>query len=150
MREDDGRVVSNLIVQALRQQPMTIHGDGSQTRSFCYVDDLIEGILRLVAAPAEFSGPVNLGNQQEVTVLELAKRILALTGSRSRLVRKPMPIDDPTRRCPDISLARQQLGWEPKVPLDEGLRRTIDWFASQERPQQKVFAMPTEANRDCA
>ena len=150
MREDDGRVVSNLIVQALRQQPMTIHGDGSQTRSFCYVDDLVEGILRLVAAPADFSGPVNLGNQQEVTVLELAERILALTGSRSRLVRKPMPIDDPTRRCPDISLARQQLGWEPKVPLDEGLRRTIDWFASQERPQQEVFAMPAEANRDCA
>jgi UDP-glucuronate decarboxylase len=141
--------VSNLIVQALRQQPMTIHGDGSQTRSFCYVDDLVEGILRLVAAPADFSGPVNLGNQQEVTVLELAERILALTGSRSRLVRKPMPIDDPTRRCPDISLARKQLGWEPKVPLDEGLRRTIAWFASQERPQ-KVFAMPAEANRDCA
>lgn len=149
MREDDGRVVSNLIVQALRQQPMTIHGDGSQTRSFCYVDDLIEGILRLVASPEDFSGPVNLGNQQEVTVLELAKRILALTGSRSRLVRKPMPIDDPTRRCPDISLARQQLGWEPKVPLDEGLRRTIAWFASQERPQ-KAFALPEEANRDCA
>jgi UDP-glucuronate decarboxylase len=149
MHPNDGRVVSNFIVQALKGQDITLYGDGEQTRSFCYVDDLIEGILKLVAAPADFSGPVNLGNQQEVTVLELAKRILALTGSRSRLVRKPMPVDDPTRRCPDISLARQQLGWEPKVPLDEGLRRTIAWFASQERPQQ-VFAVPAEVNRDCA
>lgn len=149
MREDDGRVVSNLIVQALRQQPMTIHGDGSQTRSFCYVDDLVEGILRLVAAPADFAGPVNLGNQQEVTVMELARRVLALTGSRSRLVKKPMPTDDPTRRCPDISLARTQLGWEPKVPLDEGLRRTIAWFASQERPRKTLLAT-TELDRDCA
>jgi len=142
-------VVSNLIVQALRRQPMTIHGDGSQTRSFCYVDDLVEGILRLVAAAAEFSGPVNLGNQQEVTVMELARRILALTGSRSRLMRKPMPIDDPTRRCPDISLARKQLDWEPRVPLDEGLRRTIAWFASQEHPT-KTRPATTELDRDCA
>ena len=149
MREDDGRVVSNLILQALRREPMTIYGDGSQTRSFCYVDDLIEGIVRLAASPADFTGPVNLGNPQEVTVLELAERIRTLTGSRSRLVRKPMPVDDPTRRCPDITLAREHLGWEPKVPLDEGLRRTIAWFEARLR----THALPlpaAEIDRDCA
>ncbi|RPE81126.1 UDP-glucuronic acid decarboxylase family protein [Vulcaniibacterium tengchongense] len=128
MQLDDGRVVSNLIVQALRNEPMTIHGDGSQTRSFCYVDDLIEGIVRLMDAPAEFTGPVNLGNPTEVTVLELARRIIDITGSRSRLVHRPMPTDDPTRRCPDIALARRALDWEPRVSLDEGLRRTVAWF----------------------
>jgi UDP-glucuronate decarboxylase len=148
MSEDDGRVVSNLIVQALRGKPMPIHGDGSQTRSFCYVDDLIEGIMRLVASPRDFTGPVNLGNQEEVTVLELAERILAITGSRSRLLHKPMPTDDPTRRCPDISLARTQLGWSPKVSLDEGLRRTIAWFEQQERLASST--VPAEVDRDCA
>ena len=132
MREDDGRVVSNLIVQAIRGEPMTIYGDGSQTRSFCYVDDLIEGIVRLMDMPREFPGPVNLGNQQEVTVLELAERILEMTGSSSRLVRKPIPVDDPTRRCPDITVAREHLGWSPQVPLEEGLRRTIAWFRQEE------------------
>jgi UDP-glucuronate decarboxylase len=128
MQFDDGRVVSNFIVQALRNEPLTIHGDGSQTRSFCYVDDLIEGIVRLMASPPEFTGPVNLGNPNEVTMLELARRVIDLTGSRSRLVHRPMPIDDPTRRCPDISLARATFGWTPQVPLDEGLRRTAAWF----------------------
>lgn len=149
MCEDDGRVVSNLIVQALRGEPMTIHGDGSQTRSFCYVDDLVEGIVRLVAAPADVTGPMNLGNQQEVTVLELAERILAMTGSRSRLVRRPMPVDDPTRRCPDIALARAQLGWSPQVSLEEGLRRTIEWFARQERLRD-AGVPAAEVDRDCA
>lgn len=128
MRADDGRVVSNLIVQALANEPMTIHGDGSQTRSFCYVNDLIEGIVRLMDTPEEFTGPVNLGNPCEVTVLELAQRVIELTGSRSRLVHRAMPVDDPTRRCPDITLARETLDWSPRVPLDEGLRRTIEWF----------------------
>jgi UDP-glucuronate decarboxylase len=128
MQADDGRVVSNLIVQALRDAPMTIHGDGSQTRSFCYVDDLVDGLVRLMESPDEVTGPVNLGNPQEVTVLELAQRIIDITGSRSRLVHKPMPVDDPTRRCPDISRARDQLGWAPAVGLDEGLRRTAAWF----------------------
>jgi UDP-glucuronate decarboxylase len=149
MRADDGRVVSNLIVQALRNRPMTIHGDGSQTRSFCYVDDLIEGMMRLMDSPAGFTGPVNLGNPYEVTVLELAERILDITGSRSRLIRKPMPIDDPTRRCPDIGLAQETLGWSPNVALDEGLRRTVAWFEanlSDVRPKN----LTVEANRDCA
>ncbi|HZF99007.1 MAG TPA: UDP-glucuronic acid decarboxylase family protein [Pseudoxanthomonas sp.] len=128
MQVEDGRVVSNLIVQALKNAPLTIHGDGSQTRSFCYVDDLIEGIVRLMDSGPEFTGPVNLGNPTEVTVLELAQRVINLTGSRSKLVYKPMPVDDPTRRCPDIALARETLGWAPRVSLDEGLRRTIAWF----------------------
>jgi len=128
MQVDDGRVVSNFIVQALRNEPLTIHGDGSQTRSFCYVDDLVEGIIRLMRSPAALLGPVNLGNPVEVTVGELAQRVIALTGSRSRVVHRPMPVDDPTRRRPDITLARLALGWEPHVALDEGLRRTIKWF----------------------
>ncbi|HVJ39422.1 MAG TPA: UDP-glucuronic acid decarboxylase family protein [Stenotrophomonas sp.] len=154
MREDDGRVVSNLVVQALRGEPLTIHGDGSQTRSFCYVDDLIEGIVRLMQAPREFTGPVNLGNPQEITVGELADRILAMTGSRSPLKRKPMPTDDPTRRCPDITLARQQLGWSPRVPLEDGLRNTIAWFASREQgarsDAEEVSLAEGEVQRDCA
>jgi len=128
MDPSDGRVVVNFIVQALRNEPLTIHGDGSQTRSFCYVDDLIEGILRLMRSPATLVGPVNLGNPVEVTVSELAQRVIALTGSKSRLVHRPMPLDDPTRRRPDIALARLALGWEPHIALDEGLRRTIRWF----------------------
>jgi UDP-glucuronate decarboxylase len=136
MRTDDGRVVSNLIVQALRNAPMTIHGDGSQTRSFCYVDDLVEGFLRLMDSPRGWTGPVNLGNPQEITVLALAERIIALTGSRSRLLRRPMPTDDPTRRCPDISLARDALDWEPQVGLDQGLRATIAWFDAHPQSHQ--------------
>ena len=133
MQLDDGRVVSNFIVQALRNEPITLYGDGSQTRSFCYVDDLIDGILALMDSPGQVTGPVNLGNPVEVTVLELATRIIELTGSRSRLVRRPMPVDDPTRRCPDIGLARNTLGWSPRVPLEEGLRRTAAWFEQQLR-----------------
>ncbi len=130
MDTGDGRVVSNLIVQALRGEPMTIHGDGRQTRSFCYVDDMIEALLRLMNAADDACGPMNLGNPAEVTVRELALRIRELTGTASKLVYRPMPVDDPTRRCPDISRARSRLGWEPRVPLDEGLRRTIAWFES--------------------
>lgn len=128
MQVGDGRVVSNFIVQALRNQPLTVHADGSQTRSFCYVDDLLDGILKLMDSPATFTGPVNLGNPEEVTVAALARRIIDLTGSRSRIVHRPMPVDDPTRRCPDITLARTALGWQPRVSLDVGLKRTIAWF----------------------
>src|SRR6267378_2326695 len=126
MRPDDGRVVSNFIVQALRGEPLTVYGDGSQTRSFCYVDDLIEGIIRLF----EHGGadPTNIGNPREFTVRQLAERVLALTGSKSDIVERPLPVDDPQVRQPDIALARETLGWEPKVSLDEGLRRTIEYF----------------------
>jgi UDP-glucuronate decarboxylase len=128
MHPDDGRVVSNFIVQALRNEDITIYGDGSQTRSFCYVDDLIDGIVRLMDSPPDLTGPVNLGNPGEFSMLELAEKVLALTGSRSRLVRKPLPPDDPVRRCPDIGLAGKELGWQPRVALDDGLRSTVDYF----------------------
>jgi len=126
MRPHDGRVVSNFIVQALRGEPLTVYGDGSQTRSFCYVDDLVEGIIRLF----EHGGadPTNIGNPHEFTVRQLAERVLALTGSKSDIVKRPLPVDDPQVRQPDIALARETLGWEPKVSLDEGLRRTIEYF----------------------
>jgi UDP-glucuronate decarboxylase len=130
MHPYDGRVVSNFIRQALRGEDLTIFGDGSQTRSFCYRDDLVEGILRMMNGPDDFHGPVNLGNQGELTILELAKLVIELTGSKSQIVHRPLPQDDPTRRQPDISLARTMLGWEPKVPLREGLQKTIDWFRS--------------------
>ena len=128
MHPNDGRVVSNFIVQALKGQPITLFGDGQQTRSFCYVDDLIEGFLRLMAMPDDFSGPVNLGNPGEFTMLELAEKVKAITGSRSELVHKPLPVDDPKQRQPDISLAKTALQWRPKVPLDEGLKKTIQHF----------------------
>jgi len=127
MAVDDGRVVSNFIVQALRGEPLTVNGDGLQTRSFCYVSDMIDGLLRLMEAE-DMSGPVNLGNPQEYPVLELAETVLRLTKSRSAVVHKPLPSDDPIRRRPDIGLARANLGWEPKVPLEEGLGLTIDYF----------------------
>ncbi|MBN6149442.1 SDR family oxidoreductase [Xanthomonas sp. AmX2] len=146
MRTDDGRVVSNLIVQALRGEPLTLYGDGSQTRSFCYVSDLVEGIMRLMASPRGWTGPVNLGNPHEITVAELAERVLALTGSSSRIVRRPVPKDDPTRRCPDIGLARGELGWEPQVSLDDGLRHTIAWFQAH----LSDITATMEAQRDCA
>ena len=129
MHPNDGRVVSNFIVQALRGEDITLYGDGSQTRAFCYVDDLIEGFVRLMASDDSVTGPVNLGNPHEISVRELAEHVLRLTASRSRLVFQPLPQDDPLQRCPDISLARRTLGWEPKVPLDEGLRRTIAYFS---------------------
>ena len=127
MHPNDGRVVSNFIVAALNNQPITLFGDGSQTRSFCYVDDLIEGILRMMQSEG-FIGPVNLGNPGEFTVLELAQKVLDLTNSRSQIVTQEKREDDPTRRCPDISLAQQKLGWQPQVPLEEGLRKTIAYF----------------------
>lgn len=128
MHPDDGRVVSNFIVQALLGRPITVYGDGSQTRSFCYADDLVEGLLRLMATPDEVTGPVNLGNPGEFTILELAQKVIDKTGSRSRIEFRPLPENDPTQRQPDIGRARELLGWEPKVPLDEGLVRTIAYF----------------------
>jgi len=126
MRPSDGRVVSNFIVQALRGEPLTVYGDGSQTRSFCYVDDLIDGIVRLFDKGT--GDPTNLGNPHEFTVRQLAERVLAITGSRSPIVERPLPVDDPRVRRPDITRARALLGWEPRVPLDDGLRRTIEYF----------------------
>src|SRR5471032_884490 len=127
MHESDGRVVSNFIVQALRGEPITIYGDGAQTRSFCYVDDLIEGMVRFMAQ-TETPGPINLGNPGEFTMLELAELTLKLVGGKSRIVHKPLPADDPKQRRPDIGFARNVLDWEPKVQLDEGLKRTIAYF----------------------
>ncbi|NLN67884.1 MAG: SDR family oxidoreductase [Alcaligenaceae bacterium] len=128
MHPNDGRVVSNFIVQALRGEEITIYGDGSQTRSFCYVDDLIEGFVRMMASPKEVSGPINLGNPVEFTIRELAEAVLKLVGGESRLVLKPLPQDDPRQRQPDITLAKCALDWEPKVKLEEGLEKTIDYF----------------------
>jgi len=128
MHPNDGRVVSNFIVQALQGDDITLFGDGSQTRAFCYVDDLISGLMRLMATGDEFTGPMNIGNPHEIPVRELAERVIRLTGSRSNIVFKPLPQDDPTQRCPDITLARRVLGWEPSVELDDGLTRTIDYF----------------------
>jgi UDP-glucuronate decarboxylase len=128
MHPGDGRVVSNFIVQALRNEPITVFGDGSQTRAFCYVDDLIEGLVRLMDSPDGFTGPVNLGNPRVFTIRELAETVIELTGSSSRLVFRPLPQDDPRQRQPDISLAKKQLEWEPKTPLEKGLTRTIEYF----------------------
>ena len=128
MHLNDGRVVSNFVVQALKGDDITVYGDGQQTRSFCYVDDLIDGFLRLMSSDDDMVGPVNLGNPGEFTILELAEKVVALTNSRSRIVRKPLPSDDPRQRCPDITLARTKLGWEPQIALDEGLRRTVAYF----------------------
>ncbi len=128
MHPFDGRVVSNFIRQALQGEPITIFGDGDQTRSFCYRDCMVEGMIRMMGAPDELIGPVNLGNPDEFSIQELAQLVLELTGSRSKLVHEPLPADDPTQRQPDITLARKNLGWEPKVPLREGLAKTIEWF----------------------
>lgn len=129
MHPNDGRVVSNFIVQALKNEPITIYGDGSQTRSFCYVDDLISGFLCFMDTPDDFCGPVNLGNPSEFTIRELAEKVIEITGSRSTIVYHPLPSDDPVRRCPDITCARSRLGWEPRVQLAEGLVKTIEYFA---------------------
>jgi UDP-glucuronate decarboxylase len=128
MHPHDGRVVSNFIVQALQGQPITVYGDGSQTRSFCYVDDLIEGFIKFMASPADFTGPVNLGNPVEFTIRELADLVIEMTGSKSRLEFKPLPADDPQQRQPNIALAQERLGWTPAIPLREGLRHTIGYF----------------------
>ena len=128
MRPDDGRVVSNFIIQALRGEPITIYGEGTQTRSFCYVDDLVEGFMRLMDSDDTITGPVNLGRPHEFTMLELAQLILKETGSSSELIHQPLPQDDPTQRRPDITLAREILGWEPKVALEDGLKATVAYF----------------------
>ena len=128
MQPDDGRVVSNFIVQALKGEPLTVFGDGSQTRSFCYIDDMVDGLISLMNSPREVTGPVNLGNPGEFTMIELAKQVIALTDSDCELQHLPLPADDPVRRRPDISRAREVLGWEPAVPISEGLARTVDYF----------------------
>jgi UDP-glucuronate decarboxylase len=128
MHPGDGRVVSSFVVRGLRGEPLTVYGDGGQTRSFCYVDDLVDGLVRLMGTDDAVTGPVNLGNPAECTILELAEKVLHLTGSRSRLAFAPLPADDPVRRRPDIARARELLGWEPAVPLDEGLERTVAYF----------------------
>ncbi|HDN25826.1 MAG TPA: SDR family oxidoreductase [Thioploca sp.] len=128
MHPNDGRVVSNFIVQALNNDPITVYGDGSQSRSFCYVDDLIEAFVSLMAASDELTGPVNLGNPNEFTILELAEKVIDLIGSASKIVCKPLPTDDPKQRQPDIRLAQEKLGWQPKVPLEEGLKQTVAYF----------------------
>jgi UDP-glucuronate decarboxylase len=131
MHQADGRVVSNFIVQALQNQPITLYGDGQQTRSFCYVDDLVEGLVRLMDSPEEVTGPINLGNPMEFSMAELAHKVIALTGSTSSTVMEPLPADDPRQRQPEISRARELLGWQPAVGLDEGLKRTIEDFRAR-------------------
>jgi UDP-glucuronate decarboxylase len=133
MHPHDGRVVSNFIMQALQNEDITIYGNGQQTRAFCYVSDLIRGLIAMMAS-AGLTGPVNLGNPLESTILELAKKIIQMTGSRSKIVFRPLPQDDPTQRCPDIGVARRELGWEPMVTLEEGLRKTIDYFTQRPSP----------------
>lgn len=128
MHPNDGRVVSNFIMQTLRDENITVYGDGTQTRSFCYVDDLIEGLTRFMESPDEFIGPVNLGNPVEFSILKLAEKLIHLTGSKSRIVFKPLPSDDPRQRQPDISLAKEKLGWNPTIPLEDGLVKTIEYF----------------------
>ena len=128
MHPNDGRVVSNFILQALRNEPITVYGDGSQTRSFCYVDDLVTGLVSLMDSPDEFTGPVNLGNPKEFTILELTNKVIEITGSKSIIRHDPLPTDDPRQRRPDITLAKDALNWEPAIPLEDGLIKTIDYF----------------------
>lgn len=128
MHPNDGRVISNFILQALRNEPITVFGDGLQTRSFCYVDDMVEGLIRLMDSPDEVTGPINLGNPEEISILELAQKIIELTGSKSKILFKSPPVDDPRHRQPLIDLAREKLGWTPKTPLVEGLKKTIQYF----------------------
>lgn len=131
MDPKDGRVVSNFIMQSLRNEDITIYGDGSQTRSLCYVDDLIEGMVRMMASPDDFTGPVNLGNPEEQTIQDIAEKIQAITGTTAKLTYHPLPKDDPTKRCPDITLAKEKLGWSPKVPSMEGLKKAVEYFRTQ-------------------
>ena len=133
MHPNDGRVISNFIVQALLGNPITIFGDGLQTRSFCYVDDLIQGFIAFMDTPDNFPGPLNLGNPEEFKIIELAQLIIDLTGTKAKIDYKPLPSDDPTQRCPDISLAKEKLGWKPKVSLKEGLLKTIEYFEERVR-----------------
>ncbi len=134
MHPSDGRVVSNFVVQALKEAPITLYETGSQTRSFCYVSDLIDGLIRLMESPASVTGPVNLGNPTEFTMRELAELVLAETGARSPIVTRPLPDDDPEQRCPDITLAKRLFGWTPMVPLREGIKPTISYFRSLDWP----------------
>ena len=128
MSVNDGRVVSNFIIQALKGENITIYGNGMQTRSFCYIDDLVDGLIRMMNSRDEFSGPVNIGNPEEYTMLELAEKVIKITGSKSKISYEDLPKDDPTKRKPDISLARNELGWEPRVKLEVGLEKTVDYF----------------------
>ena len=138
MRPADGRVVSNFIMQALANEPLTLYGEGMQTRSFCYVDNLVDGLMRLMESGAEVDAPVNLGNPTEITVRELAERVISLTGSRSKLVHLPLPQDDPRQRCPDISRAEAALSWRPNIPLEEGLKKTIAYFEALNSRQHRT------------
>jgi UDP-glucuronate decarboxylase len=138
MREDDGRIVSNFVVQALRGEPLTVYGDGSQTRSFCYVDDMVEALVSLMRSPAEVTGPINLGNPEEVSVLEVANRVVEMTHSTSPIVFRPLPQDDPKRRRPEIGAARRTLGWEPKTSFQQGLRMTVAYFGSRNRQIRRL------------
>jgi UDP-glucuronate decarboxylase len=147
MRADDGRVVSNVVCQALAGDNITVYGDGRQTRSFCYVADLIDGLMRLMACEGPMPGPVNLGNPAEMTIGELVTKVLDLTGSRSRVVRRPLPEDDPRRRRPDIARAKKLLGWSPRTPLDAGLKTTITWFAGEMERAREPARTPARASR---
>jgi UDP-glucuronate decarboxylase len=139
MQPYDGRVISNFIIQALQKNDITIYGNGSQSRSFCYIDDLVEGLIKLMATENDFVGPVNLGNPIEISILDVAKKIIELTNTLSKIVYKPLPQDDPKRRCPDISLARDKLNWHPNISLEEGLKRTIDYYNRISRkPRAKI------------
>ncbi|NWF51606.1 MAG: SDR family oxidoreductase [Nitrospirae bacterium] len=128
MHLNDGRVVSNFIIQALTGKEITVYGDGTQTRSFCYVDDMIDGLIKLMNSADDFTGPVNLGNPHEISIIDLAEKVLKITKSRSKILHKPLPQDDPVRRCPDITLAKKRLGWLPKTSLEEGLKKTVEYF----------------------
>lgn len=134
MHPDDGRVVSNFVVQALQGEPLTIYGEGAQTRAFCYVDDMVDGLIQLMNTADDVTGPINIGNPSEITIVELATTIISLSGSASTLVNEPLPTDDPVRRCPDISRAQSILGWNPTVPLEAGLERAISYFRQQQDP----------------
>jgi UDP-glucuronate decarboxylase len=136
MHPNDGRVVSNFVVQALKGEPITVYGTGAQTRSFCYVDDLVEGLIRLMNTSDEITGPINIGNTNEFTILQLAEKVVALTGAKSQIIRKPLPNDDPVQRQPDITLARKHLKWEATTQLDEGLKRTIAYFKERVASKQ--------------
>jgi UDP-glucuronate decarboxylase len=145
MHPNDGRVVSNFIVQALKGEPITVYGEGTQTRAFCYVDDLIDGFVRLMDAPDSVTGPINLGNPVEFTIRELAEKVIAVVGSRSKIIRKPLPVDDPVQRCPNIDVARAALGWQPEVSFDDGLRRTVAYFERLFRSEEAKRAVYEDA-----
>jgi len=144
MHPNDGRVVSNFIIQALQNQDITIYGEGDQTRSFCYVDDLVDGLIRLMDTPDDVTGPVNLGNPVEFTIRQLAELVIDLTGSSSRVVYRPLPVDDPRQRCPDISLAEKLLSWAPRIQLREGLNKTIEHFEQLLRSGPHEFSPPLQ------